>query len=168
MQRIVILGAPASGKTYWSTKLSEKLKISYFDTDDLVFIRKFDLKRPKPKRAKLFREIIKKKKWIIGGTSTYLMHEAFEKADAIYILKSSFIRQKYRMIQRSLRRRKLPNSPNESLKAFSELIWYNLTHYHIPGSKGNKYFRNILKDYSEKVIILSGHKKINHVLSALK
>ena len=79
-KKIYIFGASGSGKSYLADKLSNLLKISHYDMDDVRFIHKFSKARTKEKRKKLVDKIIRKKKWIIDARSTDWDHQAMIKA----------------------------------------------------------------------------------------
>jgi adenylate kinase family enzyme len=50
LNKIYILGTSGSGKTYVGNILSKKLKIPVYDSDDIMFIKKFSKTRTKKQR----------------------------------------------------------------------------------------------------------------------
>ena len=103
--RIYIIGTSGSGKTYFAKKLSQKLGIPFYDSDDVGFIEKFSKSRPVQDRKKLIDKISKKKKWIIDARVTSWAREPMKKADLIIWLRTSPFIRTLRILKRYLARK---------------------------------------------------------------
>ena len=98
-KKIRIVGASGSGKTYLGERLSQKLGIVHYPLDEVVYdfsnTVKFDNKRSFEERNKIYKEIIKKNKWIIDGSYISWSQDSYTAADIIiYLHKPLVIRAK--------------------------------------------------------------------------
>ena len=86
-KKIFIFGLTASGKTTLAKKLSRKLKIKYYSTDNLVYRRKWSEKYTSEESSKNLQKILKNPKWIIEGVHCFgFIALAIESADKIILL----------------------------------------------------------------------------------
>lgn len=134
-QRIHIIGASGSGKTYLGQKLSQATGYPLQDLDELKWNNSagtYGVSRPDAERDDMLRNVIAQPQWIVEGIYYKWVTDSFAKADAIIILQpSSFIRN-YRMIMRFIKRKTgLLRSKNETIKDLIDLIaWTNDYHHH--------------------------------------
>lgn len=104
--RIYILGISGSGKTFLGRILSDKLKITHYDLDDIYFIHKYDKPRTKLGRIRKLKELLRKKrKWIIDGNGGLWNRNSMKKADLVIWLQTPLTIRSWRIIKRFLRRR---------------------------------------------------------------
>ena len=85
--RIWIIGGSGSGKTYLARKISKILKIKNYELDDIIWDKKYTLKRPKALMVKKLKKITKKEKWIIEGVSSSWIESGIKRADLVILLK---------------------------------------------------------------------------------
>lgn len=72
-KRILIFGASGAGKNWLGERLSKKSGIKFYDTDNLVWVKRFTVRRDFNKKCEMLRKICKKDKWIIAtGATTYV------------------------------------------------------------------------------------------------
>lgn len=121
--RIRIVGGPGSGKTYLAKKLAKEWDFPFISTDDMHFTDDdidFTKHRPKEERVKILEDWVRKKSWIIEGTSISPWSElSFEKADLIIFLNVPRLKQVMRITKRSLFEK---NRKKETFFGWLELI----------------------------------------------
>jgi adenylate kinase family enzyme len=98
--KIRIIGPCGSGKTYVSKRLSEKLQIQYYETDNIIWNRNENKKYSIDVRNDLLNEILVLEDWIIEGAQYKWSFESFEKANIIYILKPSALKRDLWVLKR--------------------------------------------------------------------
>jgi adenylate kinase family enzyme len=103
--RIYIIGAGGSGKTFLAKKLSERFKIPYCILDDLYWKEKYTKKFSISKIRKDLRKIANRRKWIIEGAYSKWANYALKRADIILILNTQKIVALKRLIFRFIRRK---------------------------------------------------------------
>ena len=151
--RIYIMGPIGSGKTTFSKKLSEKLKIDRYELDKIIYDDiNGNVKRDIKEVQRLFNNIIKKDSWIIEDVGRSKFIKGREKADIIYYIKISKIRAYYRVVRRWIRQRigieEFGYPP--SLKQLKYFITTVNSYY-----KKEKDKINSLKIYGDKVIFVN-------------
>ena len=127
--RIHIIGASGSGKTYLGQKLSQLLHLPLQDLDGIKWDNQgtYGVERPETERDRLLQEFITQPAWITEGIYYGWVGDSFAAADVIIILQPSAMTRNYRMILRFLKRKLgfLP-SKNETIKDLIALIkWTN-------------------------------------------
>jgi len=130
MVKIHIIGGPGSGKSYASKKLSDLLKIKYFDLDDLYYDNKaksYGQMTPEKIRGKKLKDILKEESWIIEGVYFYWLSSSFSDADHIIILTPNAFVRNFRIIKRFVKRKLgLIKTKHESIRDFANLLrWSN-------------------------------------------
>lgn len=100
--KIRIIGACGSGKTYLAKKLSKTLEIKYYETDNIIWDRKINQKRPLESRNHILAEIIAKESWIIEGAQYRWSSESFDAADIIIVLNPHPFVRESRVVRRYL------------------------------------------------------------------
>lgn len=86
LNKIYIIGPEGSGKSTLAKELSKKLKIKNYDLDNVVWSRRYDIKRSHTDRLKKLDSVVKKKKWIIEGIFGGWTEPAFKNADLVVML----------------------------------------------------------------------------------
>lgn len=103
LNRIHIIGAPGSGKTYLARQLSARLGIERHELDDLQWDNapgEYGKKRDAAERATMLKRITEQEKWIIEGVYHSWLNPAFEAADAIVLLQPGNFVRGLRIIRR--------------------------------------------------------------------
>ncbi len=128
--RIWIIGGSGSGKTHLAQRLSKILKIKNYELDDILWAKKYTLKRPKSSMIKRLYMITKRKKWIIEGVSSSWIDQGIKKANLVILLIMPSSKIIWRLFLRHLKCiiKKIP----ETWKDFIEL-----TKFSIDYNKGN-------------------------------
>lgn len=105
-KKIYIIGNVASGKTTLAKHLSKKLNIDYYSLDKVVWDDENNhTKRKDQERDSLFKNIIKKDKWIIEDVGRTCFNLGREKADVIYFFNLKKTTIYFRIIKRWLKQK---------------------------------------------------------------
>ena len=166
-KRILILGAPATGKNFLAERISILARIKFYDLDDIYYRRKFDIPRPDHLRKRKLDRLSKNKSWIIGGLPFSWIGSALRRADMIIILKERFHIKVIRILMRSFRRRLKGEAINESLSGLVEFIHDSYHYFHKPTGKGSVSLREFQKAYGSKMIVLSSKKEVSEFLKSV-
>lgn len=162
-KKIFILGDAGRGKTTFAQKLSEKIKIPHYSTDDFFWKIKFTVPNDREKSVEEINPIYDKKEWIMEGTTRRLIVKGLEKADIIYFLKfKNIFYQYYFLIKRNLTRK------NERLIDLWNLLKH-ITYKKYKRGYGNHLppLEELLEPYKNKVVVLSSMKEINKTLESI-
>ena len=84
--KIYIIGPEGAGKSTTAETISKKLRIKHYDLDNVVWSRRYDIKRSHEARLKILKTIVKKKKWVIEGIFGGWTEPAFKNADLVVML----------------------------------------------------------------------------------
>ena len=87
LNKILIVGDAGRGKSTLALNISKKLGIPHYSTDDFYYEVKFTKVRDRPESIAKISEIFKKEKWIVEGTTEYLLEPGLHSADKIIHLK---------------------------------------------------------------------------------
>ncbi|MFC1685491.1 DNA topology modulation protein FlaR [Nanoarchaeota archaeon] len=132
IKKIHIIGGPGSGKSYISNRLSNSLKIPYYDLDDLHWnnkSKKYNIKIPEDVRDKNLKKILKKDRWIIEGVYYKWVQNSFSKADIIIVLKVGVYTRAWKILKRFiLRKLGLAKAKKESIRDLIDLLKWNNTY----------------------------------------
>ncbi|MGD9276691.1 MAG: hypothetical protein PVJ67_05955 [Candidatus Pacearchaeota archaeon] len=161
-KRILIFGRAGTGKNWFGEKLSEKLKIKFYDMDDFSWKKRFTVRYSKTEILKNAQSAVRKEKWIIGGWTAAYADLAKEKADLIIILKANFLVTTYRIIRRNIKHKGKEESPYNSF----QLAWQNFLVYFWKDEQKAR-FEDIIRKYPKKVLILNQKEK-REFLEAVK
>ncbi len=162
--RILILGDSGRGKSTFAKKLSEKMGITFYSTDDFYWKNKFTEPNNKEQSIKDIRKIYDQDEWIVEGGTRHLTQRGMEVADTIYLLEfNNILAQYYFIIRRSLGRK------NERLIDLYKLLRH-ITYKKYKKGYGNHLptIREMLKIYEDKVIHLRSLKEIRKCLDSIK
>ena len=154
--RIIITGDSRRGKSSLAKKLSGKLNVEFYSTDDFLWKKKFSEMEDKKLAEKNIGEIYKKDEWIVEGASIRMLKNGFETADVIIHLGFSNIFCQYLVLfRRSLRRK-------ENLISFYKFIRHaTFERYKLGYKKRCLTMLETLEPYKHKVIKLSSYKEID-------
>ncbi len=162
--KIHIIGCSGSGKTYLAKHLSKKYSIPRFDLDDIQWDNTTDgygVKMPIDRRNAMFEEILRNDSWIIEGVYYSWVEQSFEDADIIYVLDMPKYLYKWRIILRSIKRKVgIEKGKKETFKSVVSLLKWTDTFQ----NKNLKDIKNILENYSDKVVLLSNKRDVRKIV----
>ncbi|MGM9878902.1 MAG: DNA topology modulation protein FlaR [Bacilli bacterium] len=105
--KIYIIGSTGAGKTYLSKKLSEKYNMKAYELDRIVYDQNnLSVHRSDKEIEKDFNKIINSSSWIIEDIGRKRFIKGREKADRIYYIKISLLKNYKQMIKRWNNQRK--------------------------------------------------------------
>ena len=165
--RICILGASGTGKTHLAYALASLLDIPVVDLDDIIFIRKYDIVRPKDKRRELLRRRLKSKKWIIAGMLSSWNSAMLPLADRIIILRERFVVEAVRIVRRYFQRKVFARERRESLRGLIAFLIKDYRTYHGSQAPKGRALRNIQRKYRRKVIFLDSKREVGEFIATL-
>lgn len=163
LNRILIVGDAGRGKTTLASKLSVKLGISNYSTDDFYHEVKFLKIRDREEAKNLIQEVFEEEKWIVEGTTQWLYEFGLQKADVIIHLEF-----KNTLVQWISLFRRYLGRDNETLHGLYKLMRHALYKKHKLGyRKGKPTSAEIVEPYKDKVITLSSFKEIDGYFNSL-
>ncbi len=165
--KIYIIGPSGSGKTTIAKKISEKLEISHTDLDDIFWdnsANSFGIKRDENIRTNMYKDILKKDKWIIEGAYLVWPFEGFNKADVLIFLNIKKSLLTYRIVKRFVKRKLCldNNKKKETIKGLLELIKWNKKQY----AKMNMFFTREKSKYPA-LVCLSNKSEIKSFINKI-
>lgn len=105
-KKIYIIGPVGSGKTTLSKKLSQKLKIKYYELDKIVWDDdNGNIKRSQKEIDRLFNQILATDSWIIEDVGRAYFKKAIKESDIIYYIKLNKILLYTRIIKRWIKQK---------------------------------------------------------------
>lgn len=163
LNKILIVGDACRGKSTLASKLSSKLGIQYYSTDDFLYEIKFTKYRNEQEAIDGISKIFKNEKWIVEGTTKKLYKFGLESSDIIIYLKYKNIPiQWFHLIKRFLTRDK------ETLRKLYKLMKHVLyKKYHIGYRKGKPTSTEIIEPHKYKVITFSSFREIDDFVNSL-
>jgi len=169
MKRVYIFGGTGSGKTTLAKKISERLKIPFYTTDNFVYRDTWTSKYmcTDKQRDKNFQKVVGKENWIIEGVHRGdWIFPAIIKADFVILLDIPRRLLIIRVIKRFFNQRfgLEENIKKETFKTFLPLLKYA----YIYKNENLIYHKRFIKEFNKKSIILENNKQINRFLSGLK
>ena len=164
MKKIIVIGCPGSGKSYFSKILSEKLNIKKYHLDVLYWKENWT-PTPREEFIEIIKNILKEDSFIIDGNYSSSLEIRFEKADTIFFLdmptELCLASEKQR---RGKKREDLPAYLEEvgEDKEFIELIKSF-------SSNGRLKILSLIEKYSTKnIIIFKTRKEVDNYLENIK
>lgn len=163
LNKILIVGDACRGKSSLALKISEKLGIQNYSTDDFYYEIKFTKTRNKQESIDMILKIYLEERWIIEGTTQHLVEHGLDSADIIINLKyKNIFTQWLALFKRYLER------DNETLKGSLRLMKHVLYKKYKLGYRKRKLTPSeIIDPYKNKVITLSSFKEINDFINSL-
>ncbi len=158
-RRIWVFGGTGVGKTTFSRKLSEKIGILHYATDDFVYKKKWSEKNSEEERMRALKTVTKKRSWIIEGVhSLGWVIPGIKKADIIILLRAPLPIIFSRIIKRE--RRGKTKEDRTSIFSILKLFWWAII-----STKGwyTRYKREGVQFFT-----LSGSKKMNKFIKEFK
>lgn len=163
--RIIILGGPGTGKNWLGERLSKKKSVPHYDTDDILWKKKYTSKRTREERKKKINSIAKKKDWIIAGAAKEWLGDAPKKADEIVILQEHILCVLYRILKRFIYR-VFTGKPNGGPLGWYKVAKWGYDNFHKENGEGYQYFKRLQKKYPDKVKFLDKHGKHQYLSHA--
>jgi adenylate kinase family enzyme len=166
--RIHIIGGSGSGKTFISNQLCQEYNYNLIDLDKLEWVNTDNgtVKRDVKEKKKLLKKELKKDNIILEGVYYNWCIKSFEQCDYIFYLNVPLLKQEYRIIRRSIRR-KLGIEKSffkETIKSIYDLMKWNIKY----NTKLKKDIFNILDKYKDKVYNVSNYDEIKKILEGGK
>lgn len=158
--KIIIIGDAGRGKTTLAEALSKKLGIKHYSTDDFYFEKKYTIARNREDALLEIRKVYSNDKWIVEGTTYWLLEDGFKASDLIIYLKyNSVISQWFTILRRHIQR------GDESIKETLKLMRHVLYKRNGLGyKKGKPKHSEVIAPYRDKVVVLSSFKAIEKFL----
>jgi adenylate kinase family enzyme len=161
-KRILIIGESGRGKSVLAHKLSEKLSLPFYSTDDFFWKIKFSEPNDKEESKVKIREVYATEKWIMEGSSTHLFRLGLDSAEVVInLVFGNIFQQWWSLIQRNRTRE------YESLRDLSKFIIYVTKKRFGIGNDKEKLKAELLKPYSNKIIVLKSFKEIDSFLNSI-
>jgi adenylate kinase family enzyme len=163
MNKILIIGEAGRGKTTLAKKLSDKLNIPHFSTDDFFWEIKYTEPREKEHAKQLAIENYNKQSWIIEGTTQWLIKLGLEDSDIIIFLNfKSIFHQWFFIIKRHFSRK------DESLKSMLILLRHVFyKRFKLGYKKHSTTHRELIEPYRYKVKEFNSYKQIDNFFKSL-
>ncbi|MDR4889768.1 DNA topology modulation protein FlaR [Fredinandcohnia sp. QZ13] len=154
-KRIHIIGSVGSGKTTFAKQLSSKLKIPFYELDNVVWIRDKagDIRRTEKERDDYLNTIIQSDSWIIEGVhNEEWVSSSFHHADLIIFLDPCYPTRTYRIIKRFLKQKLRLEDSNykPTWKIFLKMFKWN-RHFE---EVGKPHFFKKIGVYKDKLFII--------------
>jgi adenylate kinase family enzyme len=165
LDRIYILGTCGSGKSFLGELLSQKLNLPFYDSDDIMFVKKFTKSRSKRKRKELMDKIAKRKKWIIDARGSDWSIDPMKKSDLIIWLQTHFIKRSWRILKRYFNRK---GTFEENLKENLKTIRYSLSYERTQGSSKYDSHLKFIEKNKLKPIIIKNSRQLKQFLKEVK
>jgi adenylate kinase family enzyme len=158
-RKIRIVGASGAGKTYLATKLSESLGVPRTSLDEVAYdfstTHKFIHKRTEVERNKIYRSVLRRKRWIIDGTWYWAWSkDSCEQADIIIYLHNHIFFCTFNVFKRFFQR--WCQGKYEGLPQIYELLKYNFGDGRKKAKERLLLFQEL---FGEKVVVCSSADK---------
>ncbi len=158
-KRILIIGESGRGKSVLAHKLSKKLSLPFYSTDDFFWEIKFSKPHDREGSKIKIKEVYATEKWIMEGSSTHLFRPGLDSAEIIINLVFGNIFQQWWSLIRRNRTRK-----HESLS--KHMVYVTRKRFGI-GNNKEKLKAELLKTYTNKIIVLKSFKEIDSFLNSI-
>ena len=161
-KRILILGDSGRGKTTLANKLSEKLNLPSYSTDDFFWKTKFTESNSRESMIAKAKETADLQEWIIEGGSARMVNQIIDRADLVINLEFKNVLSQWVALIKRNRTRK-----NESFMELIDFLIYVARKRFNIGMAKQKERDALLKKYNDKLIRLSSYKEIDGFVNSL-
>jgi len=127
--RVLITGAPGSGKTTLAQLLSERRQAPWFELDAVVYENGGGPKRPFPERLALAREIAARPAWVVEGNYLWWAEELYCAADLVVWLDLPWYVATARVLVRHLRASLRGTNRHPGLLRLARFVWRYRKYY---------------------------------------
>ncbi|HSI66810.1 MAG TPA: AAA family ATPase [Planococcus sp. (in: firmicutes)] len=166
--KIYILGSVASGKTTVAKKLSKKLGLPCYTTDDFVWERhkSGDIRNLEITRNQKFNEIIRKDNWIIEGIHIGWTEEGMANADLILFLDVPYSTRTRRIFKRYFKQKLNMEEANyrPTIRIVGKMMQWNRLFEQVMKPEALKF----LEEHKKKTRILKTEKEIERTIRQLE
>jgi adenylate kinase family enzyme len=166
LNRILIVGDAGRGKSSLASKISQKLGIPHYSTDNFYYEVKFSKLRDRQESIDAISRIFQNERWIVEGTTRHLILSGLDSADIIIHLRFKNIPTQWLvLIKRYIER---SGEVTENLGGLLKLMKHVLyKKYHLRHRKGKLTPTEIIEPHQHKVITLSSFKEIDRFIDSL-
>lgn len=164
LNKILIVGDASRGKSTLASNISKKLGIPHYSTDDFYHEVKFTKIRDRAESITKIAEIFKDDKWIVEGTTEYLLEAGLHSADIIIHLRHKNVFIQWLMIFRRYFQRK-EDTILGSLKLMRHVLYKK---YGLGYRKDKRTPTILIEPRKHEVVTLSSFKEIDNFLNSLK
>ena len=163
MKKIIIIGDAGRGKSQLAARMSQKLDIPAYSTDDYFYEVKFSKPRDKQLSIRQIGEVYVGDKWIVEGTTKHLLDAGLESANLIIYLKyRNIFSQWLVLLKRHLKRKE---------EKFSELLGLMVhvfkKRYGLGYKKGKMTHAQVVEPYRDKLVVLRSFGEIDRFFESL-
>jgi adenylate kinase family enzyme len=102
VQRVMVIGAPGSGKTTFARELGARTGLPVHHIDQIHWLPGW-VERPRPEKTRLCHELHMRDRWIFEGGHSATWPERLARADTLIWLDVPVILRQYRVLLRALR-----------------------------------------------------------------
>lgn len=106
INKIIIIGDAGRGKTTLASKLSKKLGIKHYSTDDFFYEIKYTKPRDRNEAVSEITKVYHGDKWIVEGTTQWLLANGLDSSNLIIYLKyNNILSQWFTVFTRHFKRK---------------------------------------------------------------
>lgn len=164
LNKIIIVGEAGRGKTTLAKKLAERLAVPQHSTDDFYYEVRFSKIRPREEALEQIKRFYEESRWIVEGTTIWLLEPGIAQADKIIFLKhKNLISQWMILVRRYFQREE------DTIKGTLQLmrhVFYK--RYSLGYKKGKMTHEEFIEPYKDRVIEFSSFKEIEEFLKSIK
>lgn len=161
--RFIIIGDAGRGKSVLALKLSKRLHIKHYSTDDFYWKKKFTQPENKQVSTGKISKIYKTKEWIVEGTTCWLLDLGLDSADIIIYLKyKNIVFQWLSLFKRYLTEKDA--SLKETLSLMKHVFYKR---YKLGYKKGKMTHQEAISLHRNKVIELHSFREIDDFVDSL-
>lgn len=162
-KKILIVGDSGRGKSTLAKKLSEKLNIKQYSTDDFYWKVKFTQPEEKEISLKKISGVYNQPSWIVEGSTRSLVKEGIDKSDLIiHLIYPNLVSQFWSLLKRKLTRKE--ERWIDLLLLYKHLFFKR---YKLGLQKNKVDLDEMLTPFNKKVIRLSSYQEIDQFLENL-
>lgn len=160
--KILITGDAGRGKSTLAEGLSKKLGIQRYSTDDYFYEIKFSKPRDRQEALREITKIFEQDKWIIEGTTAWLLEPGMKSADIIiYLHYKNIFSQWFNLIKRGF----IKKDKLKGTLALMKHVFYK--RYGLGYKKGKMTHLEFIEPYKDKVVTLHSFKEIDGFVRGL-
>ncbi len=146
-------------------RLSEKLNIPTYCTDDFYWAVKYSKAHDKKEALARILAVYNTDKWVVEGTTQWLLTLGFDLSDTIvYLSYRNIFQQWFTIIKRYITTRGGQGNLKETLWLLRHVFYKR---YGLSYKKGKPTHLEVLEPYKDKVVMLSSFKEIDKFLCSI-
>ena len=159
--KIIIIGDAGRGKTTLAARLSQKLGIKHYSTDDFYYEVKFSKPRTREEASGLISKVYHNDKWIVEGTTQWLLQPGLDSSDIVIFLRyKSVFSQWLTLIKRHFVRK--DKSFWHTILLLRHVLYKRYGWGH---KRGKIKHTEVVAPYLNKTVTLSSFKEINDFIA---